>query len=77
MAATQAETMPVQKWFDILFGLAVMGTVGVLIGIIMGGGLMPIAIAVGLALDVLEALLDQVGLRQGPKLPFRRRQTPV
>ena len=50
MAATQAETMPVQKWFDILFGLAVMGTVGVLIGIIMGGGLMPIAIAVGLAM---------------------------
>lgn len=50
MAATQAETIPVQKWFDILFGLAVMGTVGVLIGIIMGGGLMPIAIAVGLAM---------------------------
>ena len=50
MAATQAETVPVQKWFDILFGLAVMGTVGVLIGIIMGGGLMPIAIAVGLAM---------------------------
>jgi hypothetical protein len=50
MDATQAETMPIQKWFDIIFGLAVMGTVGALIGIIMGGGLMPIAVAVGLAM---------------------------
>lgn len=50
MGATQVKTMPVQKWFDIVFGLAVMGTVGVLIGTITGGGLMPIAIAVGLAM---------------------------
>lgn len=50
MDATQVETMPIQKWFDIVFGLAVMGTVGALIGVIMGGGLMPIAIALGLAM---------------------------
>lgn len=50
MGATQVQTMPVQKWFDIVFGLAVMGTVGALIGIIMGGGLMPVAIVVGLAM---------------------------
>jgi hypothetical protein len=50
MDASQAETMPLQRWFDIVFGLAVMGTVGTLIGIIMGGGLMPIAIAVGLVM---------------------------
>lgn len=50
MDATHVETMPIQKWFDIVFGLAVMGTVGALIGIIMGGGLMPIAIALGLAM---------------------------
>ena len=50
MGATQVKTMPVQKWFDIVFGLAVMGTVGTLIGIIMGGGLMPMAIVVGLAM---------------------------
>src|SRR4029079_7154989 len=31
-------------------GLAVMGTVGVLIGLIMGGGVMPVAIALGLAM---------------------------
>lgn len=42
--------MPVHKWLDIAFGLAVMGTVGVLIGLIMGGGLMPVAIGVGLAM---------------------------
>ncbi len=45
-----ADTMPFHKWFDIGFGLAVMGTVGALIGIIMGGGLMPVAIVLGLAM---------------------------
>ncbi|HET8720895.1 MAG TPA: hypothetical protein VFM24_02625 [Nitrospira sp.] len=45
-----AEAIPVHKWFDIAFGLAVMGTVGALIGLIMGGGLMPVAIGVGLAM---------------------------
>ena len=41
---------PVHRWLDIAFGLTVMGTVGALIGIIMGGGLMPIAIMVGLGM---------------------------
>ena len=50
MDAPQVETMPIQKWLDIVFGLTVMGTVGTLIGIIMGGGLMPIAIALGLVM---------------------------
>jgi hypothetical protein len=45
-----AETMPLSKWLDIGFGLAVMGTVGTLIGLIMGGGLMPLAVGVGLAM---------------------------
>jgi len=45
-----AETISLHKWLDIAFGLAVMGTVGTLIGLIMGGGLMPVAIAVGLAM---------------------------
>ena len=48
--AMTADTMPFHKWFDIVFGLAVMGTVGVLIGLIMGGGLMPVAVALGLAM---------------------------
>jgi hypothetical protein len=38
------------KVFDILFGVAVMGTVGTLIGIIMGGGVMPLASGTGLVL---------------------------
>ena len=45
-----ADAMPLHQWLDIVFGLAVMGTVGVLIGLIMGGGLMPVAIAVGLGM---------------------------
>jgi hypothetical protein len=45
-----ADTMPLHQWLDIAFGVAVMGTVGVLIGLIMGGGLMPVAIAVGLGM---------------------------
>lgn len=36
--------------FDILFGVAVMGTVGTLIGVIMGGGMMPLASGAGLLL---------------------------
>ena len=42
--------MPIQKMLDIAFGLTVMGTVGTLIGFIMGGGLMPVAIGLGLVL---------------------------
>lgn len=41
---------PLHRWLDVVFGLAVMGTVGALIGMIMGGGLMPVAIMVGLAM---------------------------
>jgi len=50
MDAMPAQMMPLQKWIDIVFGLAVMGTVGALIGIIMGGGLMPLAVVAGLAM---------------------------
>ena len=41
---------PIKKVIDILFGVAVMGTVGTLIGIIMGGGIMPLASGTGLVL---------------------------
>ena len=39
-----------KKVLDIFFGVAVMGTVGILIGIIMGGGIMPLASGAGLVL---------------------------
>ncbi|TKS59804.1 MAG: conserved exported hypothetical protein, Sulfatase-modifying factor-like [Nitrospira sp.] len=50
MDVTQTGTMLIQKLFDIVLGLAVMGTVGTLIGFIMGGSLMPVAIGIGLVL---------------------------
>jgi len=56
-----AETMPLHKWLDIVFGLAVMGTVGGLIGLIMGGGLMPVAIVVGL---VMGGVIGYLGGRR-------------
>ena len=44
------QAAPMQRVIDILFGVAVMGTVGTLIGVIMGGGIMPLASGVGLTL---------------------------
>jgi len=49
------------KVFDILFGVAVMGTVGTLIGLIMGGGMMPVAIGLG---SVLGAVVGSLGGRR-------------
>lgn len=43
------ENVPL-KVMDVLFGMAVMGTVGTLIGLIMGGGIMPLASGAGLVL---------------------------
>ena len=44
------QSAPLPKIMDILFGVAVMGTVGTLIGVIMGGGIMPLASGAGLVL---------------------------
>jgi hypothetical protein len=44
------QTAPLKKKMDFLFGVAVMGTVGILIGTIMGGGTMPLASGAGLVL---------------------------
>lgn len=43
--------------FDIVFGAVVMGTVGTLIGLVMGSGLMPLAIAVGVMLGCVIGFL--------------------
>ncbi|MBX3303433.1 MAG: hypothetical protein KF693_14560 [Nitrospira sp.] len=45
------------KVFDIALGLAVMGTVGTLIGQTMGGGLMPLALTIGVVLGVVIGCL--------------------
>jgi len=49
--------MPIWKVLDIVLGMAVMGTVGALIGFTMGGGLLPVAIAVGLVLGCIIGFL--------------------
>lgn len=42
---------------DVSLGMAVMGTVGALIGMVMGGGAVPIAMGVGLLLGSVIGLL--------------------
>lgn len=49
--------MAKDKAFDIALGIVVMGTVGTLIGVTMGGGLMPLAIAIGLVLGAVIGFL--------------------
>lgn len=57
MSTASIGSMPLQKVFDVGFGLVVMGTVGALIGFVMGGGLMPVATGIGLALGGVVGLL--------------------
>lgn len=45
------------KGFDLCFGAAVMGTVGVLIGLLMGRDALPIAAAMGTVLGMVVGLL--------------------
>ena len=49
--------MAKSKVFDIVLGIVVMGTVGTLIGMTMGGGLMPVAIAIGIVLGAVIGFL--------------------
>ena len=46
-----------EKAFDIALGIIVMGTVGTLIGVTMGGGLMPVAIGIGVVLGAVIGVL--------------------
>ena len=50
MAKSGTERTMAFKAIDILFGVVVMGTVGTLIGVIAGGGVMPLASGAGLVL---------------------------
>lgn len=47
----------IRKAVDIVLGVAVMGTVGTLIGLIMGGGIMPLAVGVGLIMGAVVGFL--------------------
>jgi hypothetical protein len=57
MEGSQSIAMQNQKLFDIAFGMTVMGTVGTLIGFIMGGSLVPVAIGLGLVLGSVIGFL--------------------
>jgi hypothetical protein len=57
MNETGVDSRIVWKMLDILFGVIVMGTVGTLIGLIMGGGMMPVAIGLGLVLGAVVGFL--------------------
>ena len=57
MIEIKAASVSIQRAFDIVFGAAVMGTVGTLIGLIMGGGLVPVATAAGLVLGCFVGFL--------------------
>lgn len=49
--------MPMGTILDILLGMAVMGTVGTLIGMVMGWGALPLAVLVGLLLGGVVGFL--------------------
>jgi hypothetical protein len=57
MAKSGTEQAAPLKVMDILFGVVVMGTVGTLIGIIMGGGIMPLASGAGVVLGGVIGLM--------------------
>jgi hypothetical protein len=46
-----------QAWLDVLFGIVVMGTVGALIGTILGGPSVPITAGLGLVLGAVVGFL--------------------
>jgi len=57
MAKSGTERSTLLKAMDILFGIVVMGTVGTLIGMIAGGGIMPLASGAGLVLGGFIGLM--------------------
>lgn len=47
---------PSRKLIDMLLGALVMGTVGTLLGLLMGGGILPVAIGIGLVMGTVVGL---------------------
>ena len=49
--------LSVRRVTDMVFGAAVMGTVGTLIGLLAGGGILSVAVGIGIALGVAVGIL--------------------
>jgi len=56
MAAFPAPPASPRKFLDMLFGAVVMGTVGALIGVLMGERTIAVAVGVGIAMGVVIGL---------------------
>ncbi|MCC6140160.1 MAG: hypothetical protein IT389_06035 [Nitrospira sp.] len=57
MTEAGEQGLPTRKLVDIVFGVLVMGTVGTLIGLIMGTEFMPLAIGIGLVMGGVVGFL--------------------
>lgn len=57
VSESQDTQFPTRRIIDMVFGVAVMGTVGTMIGLIMGGSTMPVAVGAGLTLGVVVGFL--------------------
>lgn len=57
MSESPAIQFPLRRIIDILFGVLVMGTVGTMIGLVMGGSILPVALGAGLVLGAVVGLL--------------------
>lgn len=49
--------MPAKRVLDMVLGAAVMGTVGAMIGLLMGGGALPVSVGVGIVLGTVVGAL--------------------
>ncbi len=57
VSESQATPFPAHRIIDMVFGVMVMGTVGAMIGLIMGGSTMPMTVGAGLVLGAVVGLL--------------------
>lgn len=57
VSESQATPFPAHRIIDMVLGVMVMGTVGAMIGLIMGGSTMPLTVGAGLVLGAVVGLL--------------------
>jgi hypothetical protein len=56
LTAAEKSPAPSRKIIDMLLGAVVMGTIGTLLGLLMGGGVLPVAIGVGVLLGAVVGI---------------------